>query len=145
MAVTKTHQIKDTPSHDSRLSKYPRKKPNENTGSVPATLLTLDLTQTAALVSPIGKGVAFLTSDGNEEMSQGTLTKVDLTSDHGAFSNGVTGSKDGLNRSSNKLPEVELTGDPKTVSNKGATRPSTVSPLGKLVTYLTSGNAKKVW
>ena len=143
MAVSKTQQIKNTSSHDSRLSKYC--KSNGNTGSTPP-LLTLDLTQTVALVSPNGKGGDFFT--GDEEMSDDTLTnvdlsgsngvtgskeglngsnnpsRVDLTSD-GAVSNGVTGSKDGMNGSSNDTPEVDLTSD-ELVSNKGTSDPTQV-------------------
>ena len=155
MVVTKTQQIKDKPSHDSHLFKHLKKKQNGTTGSAPTTLLTGgDLTQTATLVSPLGKSVVYLTGDDVEEMWQGVTTNVDLT-DPGEVSNGLigslneldnkekdinmTGSKDGLNGSSNKLDnklkninmtgskdgvnksnksqEVDLTDDPKTVSN----------------------------
>ena len=71
-------------------------------------MLTLDPTQAAALVSPNGTGGAFLTSDGDEEMSQGTLTDVDLTGDHGA-SNKVD--------VSNESPEADLTVDMESVPN----------------------------
>ena len=56
MALTETQQIKDTPSLNSCLSKHQKKKTNDNTGFIPSTLLTLDPTQTAALVSPNRKG-----------------------------------------------------------------------------------------
>ena len=69
MAVTKTQQFKDKPSHDSPLSKYSKKKQNGTTGSIPTTLLTGgDPTQTTALVSPLGKPVVYLTDDDAEEM-----------------------------------------------------------------------------
>ena len=164
MTVTKTQQIKDTPSLDSRLSKHPKKKPT-NTGSVPATLLTLDPTQTAALVSPNGKGEGFLTDNDNEDMLQDTLTEVDLTDNHGAVSNGGTGPKDGLNGLTNESPEV----DPDTVltkvdptgdraSNKVSKDRSilednsNINPTqelfslpGKVVNYLTGDEAEKAW
>ena len=50
--------------------------------------------------------------------------EVDLTSDRVA-SNGVTGSKEGMNGSSNDTPEVDLTSDG-TVSNRGTVNPTQV-------------------
>ena len=114
MALTKTQQIENTSSLKSCLSKHQKNKLNDKPGSVPATLLTLNLTQTAALVSPIEKGEEFFTVDGNKEMLQKTLTNMNLT-DHGAGSNGVKGlpnkSDDCLNRSTSGTKDgpVDLT------------------------------------
>ena len=148
MAVTKTQQIKGTPSHECRHSKHLKKKPNNNTGSVPAALLTLDPTQTAALVFPVGKGVALLTGDNDEEMSQGSMTNVDLTGDHGALnkvddkSKNNNMAKDGLNLDTETvLKRSSHLGDN---SNTNPTQ-ALVSPLEKVVTYLTGNYAKKAW
>ena len=97
-----------------------------------------------------------MTDDDNEEMSQCTLTEVDLTNDHGAVSNGGTRLKDGLNGSTNESPKVNLTGDLDTVSNKVLKNGSMLgdnsninptqelfSPPGKVVNYLTGDKAEK--
>ena len=83
--------------------------------------MTLDPTQTAALISPNGKEGEFFTGNGHEEMSQRSFTNVDLTD--GASSNSVKGSpnkSEGLNGSTSGTKDgpVDLTvSDTKSSSN----------------------------
>ena len=98
MARSKTQQIKNTPSLDSRLAKH-QKKTSDKPGSVPVTLLNLNPNQTVVLISPNGKEGEFFT--GNEE----EVTEMDLT--NGAASNRGTGLKDGL-KGPNESPHKDV-------------------------------------
>ena len=81
--------------------------------------MTLDPTQTAALVSPNRKGGEFFTGDGNEEMLQDTLTgtmaETDLT--NGVVSNGGNGLTDGLKPT--ELPEKDVRNGSKSGTKDG--------------------------
>ena len=101
MAVTESQRLKDLSSHNSRSSKHSKKNQKGNTDAAFSVL------KIAALVSPLGKGVVYLTGDEADDQWKDTLTEVDLTGDPGASNSVLNGSS---NESEDESNYINLSG-----------------------------------